>query len=292
MLQRAKLLQNLSRLAVGVCLFLIPFGALVRLKGAGLSCPDWPLCHDQVIPPAGIHGVWYEVLHRYIAGSLVLLVFALLIISWRQGRGPVFVTSLLAFLIILFQALLGALTIWIALDPWVVSLHLLFGHLTLAFLVWAFLLTAEPRAFRSFRNLWPIVLLLSFLGVLVLGGMNASTLSGYSCSSFPFCNSLAETPYWNLFLPTDWQNLLQMLHRILATLFLGVIFYLLFAKKLAAFKSLQLVMVFALVQFMLGISNSLSLIFLPISVAHSFFASVITVFIVKVIFLEYTEPKP
>ena len=62
---------------------LIPYGAFVRLKNAGLSCPDWPLCYGQLLPPAG-YEIALETGHRLVAALLGLLIITITLVSFRQ----------------------------------------------------------------------------------------------------------------------------------------------------------------------------------------------------------------
>ncbi len=93
----------LSTLSAALTFPLISLGAIVRLNGAGLACPDWPLCYgavtsltDVVTPaPAGV-GIALEVGHRYVAGLLGVLILALCVWAWvkfRQHKPVVFWSS-------------------------------------------------------------------------------------------------------------------------------------------------------------------------------------------------------
>ena len=91
---------RLAWLAVALAFGVIVFGAFVRLSNAGLSCPDWPTCygraawptaaHDslnraaEAIRPVEPHKAWREQLHRMLAGTLGLLVFALALLATRK----------------------------------------------------------------------------------------------------------------------------------------------------------------------------------------------------------------
>ncbi|EIL89373.1 cytochrome oxidase assembly protein [Rhodanobacter fulvus Jip2] len=83
---------------------LVMFGAFVRLSNAGLSCPDWPTCYGQVTwpqhaqavahadasfpdRPYEAHKAWREQVHRFLAGTLGVMVLVLaLLASWRRRR--------------------------------------------------------------------------------------------------------------------------------------------------------------------------------------------------------------
>jgi cytochrome c oxidase assembly protein subunit 15 len=96
------ILRWLSLLAAVFAFGLVMFGAFVRLSNAGLSCPDWPTCYGQVTwpqhaqavahadaafpdRPYEAHKAWREQVHRFLAGTLGVLVLALaLLASWRK----------------------------------------------------------------------------------------------------------------------------------------------------------------------------------------------------------------
>jgi len=141
-------------LAFGV----VALGAYVRLSDAGLGCPDWPGCYGKLTPhlaadainaelatrpdgPVSHEKAWKERLHRYLAGTLGLLVLAIALWAWRERRetrgGPGLPLLLLG--LIVFQAMLGMWTVTLLLKPLIVSSHLLGGMATLSLLGWLWL---------------------------------------------------------------------------------------------------------------------------------------------------------
>src|SRR5256886_739656 len=134
----------MRRLAVAgvlLCFTVVVLGAYVRLSAAGLGCPDWPGCYGHLTPMDAGHSLgkaWREMLHRYAAGALALVILGLtaLAISARRRR-PVSLPLALALLATLIvQAALGMLTVTWQLEPLIVTLHLLFGMTTLGLLWW------------------------------------------------------------------------------------------------------------------------------------------------------------
>ncbi|MGH8378264.1 MAG: COX15/CtaA family protein, partial [Gammaproteobacteria bacterium] len=126
----------LTMLAALLAIVVIVLGAYVRLSQAGLGCPDWPGCYGHVSVPdtqqaiaqadtryAGrpVHAAraWKEMIHRYFAGSLAVLILILAATAWRRrfkGRYPVALPTL-ALLTVIFQALLGMWTVTLLLFP-------------------------------------------------------------------------------------------------------------------------------------------------------------------------------
>src|SRR5262245_51922878 len=108
-----------ARLGIGFALLaaltwaLIVLGALVRAHGAGLACPDWPLCFGEFVPQMDLH-VGFEWSHRVVAGSVALCFAALAALTWRSTRAgdPVRRPLALAAALLAVQILLGALTVW------------------------------------------------------------------------------------------------------------------------------------------------------------------------------------
>ncbi len=189
----------------------IVLGAFVRLSDAGLGCPDWPGCYGQITWPAAEHEVsaanasfperpvetekaWKEMVHRYLAGILGLLVFALTVIAIRNRHDPnqpLGLTGLLAALVI-FQALLGMWTVTLLLKPAIVMAHLLGGMATFGLLWWLALRarTVRPRPLpQSTYRIKPWIALGLSLVVaqIALGGWTSSNYAALACPDFPTC---------------------------------------------------------------------------------------------------------
>src|SRR5207302_1475393 len=148
------MIRGLALAGVLLCFSVVVLGAYVRLTDAGLGCPDWPGCYGHLTPlgaeqsaavrvafpskPLDVGKAWREMIHRYAAGTLglIIVVIAALAISCRRAKlvNTAYAIALLA--IVVFQGLLGMLTVTWQLKPLIVTLHLLFGMTTLGLLWW------------------------------------------------------------------------------------------------------------------------------------------------------------
>jgi cytochrome c oxidase assembly protein subunit 15 len=303
-------MQNIFDRLVLVALILafcvVSLGAYVRLSDAGLGCPDWPGCYghiavphhelaQQAFPdkPLEVHKAWKEMIHRYFAGTLGLLILAICLLAWRragQSSGPGITKPALPTLLLLlvgFQAALGMWTVTLLLKPVIVSLHLLGGMATLAMLAWiASARWAAPVSNQRARGLALLALLV--LGIqIALGGWTSSNYAALACPDFPVCQGAwwPGVDFSNAFhlvrelgvnidgtqlsLPT--LTAIHLTHRIGALvtfLYLGW-----FGSKLLKIDGLRFwgkaLLGLLLLQVSLGISNVVFSLPLPIAVAHN-----------------------
>ncbi|HET7678088.1 MAG TPA: heme o synthase [Candidatus Limnocylindrales bacterium] len=105
--------QRLAIVTLGATCLLIVLGGIVRSTGSGMGCPDWPLCHGQLLPPLGDAKAWIEWSHRTVAASIGFLVLGLALLAWRdhRDRPSVLWPSLGAVVLVGFQAWLGKVTV-------------------------------------------------------------------------------------------------------------------------------------------------------------------------------------
>jgi heme a synthase len=178
----------------------VVLGAWVRLTDAGLGCPDWPGCYGHIYPNAGhadpqagfqLGKALHEMIHRYFAGTLVLVITTLLVwaVRYRKDRGQPLIPPVLLFVVVCLQGALGALTVTLLLKPLIVTAHLLGGLTTLGLLCWLSLhperlqLSAREAALRKYA----VVGLAALIVQIALGGWTSSNYAAVACPDFPTC---------------------------------------------------------------------------------------------------------
>jgi cytochrome c oxidase assembly protein subunit 15 len=209
--RRARRLGAAAAALVALTTGLIVLGALVRAHGAGLACPDWPLCFGELVPRFDFH-VAFEYAHRVVAGTVSVLFVALAALAVREPgwRASVARPIALAVVLLALQVVLGGLTVMQLLASWTVTSHLLVGNAFNATLLWiALALRSAGRAgdetsgrvpaarelgSGARRALWLAALLLALQ--LALGGLVSSTYAGMACPEWPECNGGVWFPAW------------------------------------------------------------------------------------------------
>lgn len=220
---------RINLVAIALALLVIMLGAFVRLSDAGLGCPDWPGCYGHIAVPTAPHEIhaanqafpqnsvdvskaWKEMVHRYFASALGLLILIMALLSLRRtadSRIPKLLPWVL-FVLVVFQGLLGMWTVTLLLKPLIVTLHLLGGMSTLALL--ALCSMREHRLAggwtvvrqRGLRIVAAIALIL-LAGQIFLGAWTSTNYAAMACPDFPTCQG-----YW--WPPTDYATAFTFWH--------------------------------------------------------------------------------
>ena len=197
--------------AIGLAVVVVVLGAFTRLVDAGLGCPDWPGCYghllwpntaseiataEQVFPdtPVDLDKTWPEMVHRYFAGALLLVVAGLAFTVWRkQYPKKIRVLTSVLLVLIICQAAFGAWTVTLKLWPQVVTAHLLGGFATLSTL-WAIFLQLGgaarlrlPQAAKAQLSNHMRLALAVVVVQIALGGWVSSNYAALACADFPTC---------------------------------------------------------------------------------------------------------
>lgn len=237
------LFRRLNLLTLVLCYALVVLGAFVRLSNAGLGCPDWPGCYGHVGVPDAAHEIaaaeqsyperpveapkaWKEMIHRYLAGFVGLLIGTLAVLAWRdpQRRLPRRLATTIVG-VVLLQIVFGALTVTLKVNPLIVTTHLMLGLTTLSLLWWMWLgvraeaagtatatvETPRRREARNEREAWqqidasqaapgaaaklPALLrplatlaLCVLVAQIFLGGWTSTNYAALACPDFPACH--------------------------------------------------------------------------------------------------------
>ncbi|MBV8594881.1 MAG: protoheme IX farnesyltransferase [Candidatus Eremiobacteraeota bacterium] len=190
-----------STMAALFAFALVVFGAIVRINGAGMTCPDWPRCRG-VWFPALDSAVVYEWAHRVGAPVLTLLILTTFALAWRHRRelGEAMRFAWVALGMVVLQIIIGALTIKYANNPPSVAAHLVVGigtFISLLLVAYASWTELDDRAVRSRVSVRPalasialLTTIVAFIAVIAGGYMSASH-AGLACTGFPLCNGWA-----------------------------------------------------------------------------------------------------
>jgi len=303
-----------------LCFALIMIGAWVRLTDAGLGCPDWPGCYGKLSPvqakaqiaqavaeQGGDHGpvslgkAWREMIHRYIATGLGLLIIGIVLMAWRLRhrleQSPWLATFTLG--VVILQGLFGKWTVTLLLKPAIVTGHLIGGLLTFSLLFWLWLRTRQaieavgsrlkvPVKPPTYGLQWFARLALLAVGFqIALGGWTSTNYAALACPDFPTCQEqwvprvnfadafhvvreLGKTAQGDMIdLPA--LTAIHLSHRLGAVLVLmivGLVAFFCFRQEVATREARWLLLMLAL-QWALGISNVVFDLPLWVAVGHT-----------------------
>ena len=319
------LFNRLLLAAVGLALAVVAAGAYVRLTDAGLGCPDWPGCYGHLasLPetaqeiaaaresdPQGRYDAgkaFREMLHRYLAGTLGLLILALTVSCWSGRGNPRLARGMTALLaLVMFQALLGMWTVTLQLKPLVVTMHLLGGFATLGLLWWLWLAhrawpTPRPPRPRFLRPLYAAACA-GLIAQVALGGWTSSNYAALACSDFPTCREQWWPSGMNFsdafvlwrglginyekgVLDSPARTAIHMAHRVGAAMAAALIVSLAvlgLRSRVAAWRrSSVILLVLLALQIALGIANVLLHLPLATAVAHNVFAALLLLAVIS-----------
>lgn len=319
--------KRLCLLATLLAFCVVVLGAYVRLTDAGLGCPDWPGCYGTLTVPESeaailkaqtaypqstieVGKAWREMLHRYLAGTLGILVFVLFGLGWRNKHNIYLpentqthrVTSALLVLIS-FQAMLGMWTVTMLLKPAIVSAHLLGGMATLSLLVWLtvrHIYQPVTIPLPQYLNRLTRFALVVLFGQILLGGWTSTNYAALACTDFPTCHgawwpamdfkdafhltrALGESATGGT-LSLASLTAIQWTHRLgalITFIYIGMLSLLLIKKPDLRYLACAL-LIALLIQVSLGIANLVLHLPLVLAVLHNAVAALLVVIVVTI----------
>ena len=205
----AKRLRTLTLLTVFLTFDLTLFGAFTRLTDSGLGCPDWPGCYGKASPigakaqisaeqaamptgPVTHQKAWIEMIHRYLASGVGVLILVLAISSWMERRriavNPWW--PIVSLVWVCIQGAFGALTVTMKLFPAIVTMHLMGAMILLALLQAQAVKYEQGAKDFAASGRTRLVLIAGFVLLAIqiaLGGWVSTNYAVLACTEFPMC---------------------------------------------------------------------------------------------------------
>ena len=324
--------RNIALFATLLALVVVVMGAYTRLSDAGLGCPDWPGCYGHLlgVPESSseidqankdfperaveVGKAWKEMIHRYLAEGLglLILVMAFIAIKNRRDTNQALWLPIILVGLVIFQGLLGMWTVTLLLKPVIVMLHLL-GGLTILVLLWWLVLQASTE--QTISRSTPLTSILAvgllLLGIqILLGGWTSANYAALACPDFPKC----QGEWWPA---TDfkegfvfWRGLgqnyefgvldspartaIHLSHRyfaiVVAVFWLVLLLRIMLRNKFSNMRQLAVVtLLLLLAQIALGISNIVMKLPISVAVMHNGGAALLLLSIVTLIYYSRLE---
>ncbi|MGS2721071.1 COX15/CtaA family protein [Paraglaciecola aestuariivivens] len=324
-------MKKLVLVSILLAMVVIVLGAYTRLTDAGLGCPDWPGCYghisfakttenievgQQAFPdrPFEEHKAWNEMIHRYFASALGLLIVMIFVTSlFRKAFNKTVKLPLFLVFLVCFQGALGMWTVTLNLLPVVVMGHLLGGFSVLSCLFLLYLrLTpyripgGDPRL-RNYAK-FAVLGILILTAQIALGGWTSANYAALACTELPICQGAwyERLDFSGAFSVPEAQNYefgvhdydermtMHIMHRVGALItflylcWLGIRLYAAASSNLV--KQLAVLMVIVLgVQIILGVSNVVFSLPIAVAVLHNAVAACLLLVLVAISYTLYRK---
>ena len=324
-------MKKLVLFSILLAMIVIILGAYTRLTDAGLGCPDWPGCYghlnfadttkhietaQQHFPdrPFEQHKAWNEMIHRYFASALGLVIVAIFIVSFvqRSYHRPLKLPFFLVCLV-MFQGALGMWTVTLNLLPVVVMGHLLGGFTVLSCLYLLYLRLTPYRIpggdhrMRAYGK-YTLFALFILTAQIALGGWTSSNYAALACTELPICEGAwyENLDFIGAFNVTAADNYefgthdyaqrmtMHIMHRLGALITFIYLSWLALGLYKAATANLikrlcVLLMVVLGVQILLGVSNVVFSLPITIAVMHNFVAACLLLVLITLSYTLYRK---
>jgi protoheme IX farnesyltransferase len=218
-----KVIRRIAWVTVGFTYFLVSLGGTVRVKNAGLSCPDWPLCYGKVFAFPDI-GALLEEAHRYTASIVSALIVVLVICAliWARKERQVLMPALIAPVLLVVQIVLGGLTVLWKLPPTIIAAHLGTALAIFATVITIAVMSGKPAPSQEHPDKTRKFVLLAMTNALFVYGLMLSgsyvvgSGASLACPGWPLCG-----------MPPAWAVMyhladINVLHRYIA-FFVGLV---------------------------------------------------------------------
>ncbi|MDH5679645.1 MAG: COX15/CtaA family protein [Nitrospinota bacterium] len=200
-------------LAIAATYILMVMGNVVTTSGSGLACPDWPLCHGAVIPPAPYNN-WIEMGHRLMASFTGTLVLLSTILIWLKIKGSV--TRWFTLIALILTGVVAGLGAFVVLseapnleslfDVLLISTHIILAATIFTLMILTFrMLPQSPgeKVEKFYLLMLGFVVAQVLLGILVRYGQ-----ASLACPDFPYCKGVWVPDF------IDLKITLQFIHRL------------------------------------------------------------------------------
>jgi cytochrome c oxidase assembly protein subunit 15 len=259
----------LAKMTVAVIFLLLVWGNIVAGLKAGLACPDWPLCHGQVVPPFR-WDIYIEFVHRLIGATASILLIVLSYKRFREYPGLAKLIPILTVALLIFQITLGGIVVLMKLPVDLTTFH--FATALIIFTLTLYLASFDGKIDMPSFSLGNFGWLFFFLALLifvqaVLGAYVRHTDAGLACPDFPKCLGHWIPPVLRGIVLTHY------IHRSVAYLIFIVIFsifiYSFIDRQLRHFRSkIILLIILIFLQILVGVGVVHSKLFFGITAIH------------------------